>query len=227
VPVGDDVKVCSQQISRPDLQNRIRHVLVAEIPTRSWGREGAFAAENCVEDGKWLMKTYSSGDQALSTMPDVSTLTYIGQAYVPTINFDSDVKFQQAIPGTPSDRFAATYRGRFEVRTAGSYTFCTTSDDGSDLTIDGSLVVDNGGLHASRRRSPWRSGSACAWDRDAGVDHEVAHGKALLTRATARSRVFRVIAELRRGVFVCVWGGGGGVARTRTIRVAKTTPLSK
>ena len=123
-------------------------------------------------------KTYSADGRALSTMPDVSTLTYIGQAYVPTINFDSDVKFQQAIPGTPSDRFAATYRGRFEVRTAGSYTFCTTSDDGSDLTIDGSLVVDNGGLHASRRRSPWRSGSACAWDRDAGVDHEVSHGKA-------------------------------------------------
>ncbi len=85
-------------------------------------------------------------------MPDVKTLTFIGQTYVPTISFDSEAKFQQAIPGTPADRFATTFQGRFVVQNAGAYTFCTASDDGSDLTIDGLVVVDNGGLHGTERR---------------------------------------------------------------------------
>ena len=115
------------------------------------GREGAFSADNCYVAGKWLMKTYSS-NSGLSTMPDVNSLTFVGQTYVPTINFQGEEMFQSAIPGTPGDRFATTFQGRFLVQSAGIYTFCTASDDGSDLSIDGSLVVDNGGLHSTRRR---------------------------------------------------------------------------
>ncbi len=100
------------------------------------------------------MKAYSAGGTPLSDMPDLNSLTYIGQTYVPTISFNTDDQFQQAIPGTPPDRFAVTWRGRFDVLTAGAYTFCTTSDDGSWLLIDGVQVVDNGGLHPAQRRSP-------------------------------------------------------------------------
>ncbi len=100
------------------------------------------------------MKLYTSGATPLSNMPDVSSLTLVGQTYVPTISFSQDSQFQQAIPGSPADRFAATWRGRFNVGTAGDYTFCTTSDDGSWLLIDDQTVVDNGGLHGAQRRSP-------------------------------------------------------------------------
>jgi hypothetical protein len=118
--------------------------------TRCAGREGAYSVDNCFVDGKWLLKTYQSAS-SLSVMPDVKTLTYVGEAYVPVINFYGEEKFQQAVPGTPGDRFAATFQGRFAVQTAGSYTFCTESDDGSDLTVDGALVVDNGGLHGTQK----------------------------------------------------------------------------
>ncbi len=118
----------------------------------SFDREGAVSSDNCFVSGKWSMNTYSSGNRPLYSMPDVKTLTFVGQTYVPSISFDTESKFQKAIPGTPADRFATTFQGRFVVQTAGAYTFCTSSDDGSDLTIDGSLVVDNGGLHGTERR---------------------------------------------------------------------------
>ncbi len=101
--------------------------------------------------GKWLMKMYSANGQALSVMPDIASLTYLGKAYLPIINLYGDDKFQAVMPGTPANRYAATFEGRFEVQTAGTYTFCTNSDDGTDLKIDGELVVDNGGLHPTKK----------------------------------------------------------------------------
>jgi hypothetical protein len=109
------------------------------------------ALEGYAVPSRWLMKTYNVGHW-LSTMPDVTGLTLVGQTYVPEINFWGEEKFQAAIPGTPGDYFATTFQGRISVATAGIYTFCTNSDDGSDLTIDGSLVVDNGGLHGTTKK---------------------------------------------------------------------------
>jgi hypothetical protein len=45
--------------------------------------------------------------------------------------------------------FAATFQGQFQVKSAGTYTFCTSSDDGSDLIVDGAVVVNNQGLHST------------------------------------------------------------------------------
>jgi MYXO-CTERM domain-containing protein len=50
-------------------------------------------------------------------------------------------------PRTRDDRFGFVFWGSVEIPTAGDYTFFTSSDDGSGLSIDGSLVVDNDGLH--------------------------------------------------------------------------------
>jgi len=49
--------------------------------------------------------------------------------------------------------FGFRFRGLIEIATAGSYRFFTTSDDGSMLYLDGELVVDNRGQHASDERS--------------------------------------------------------------------------
>ncbi|WP_417431877.1 PA14 domain-containing protein [Halpernia sp.] len=53
---------------------------------------------------------------------------------------------------TPVDlnTFSVRYTGYINIQKAGSYTFYTTSDDGSKLFIDGTQVVDNNGLHGSK-----------------------------------------------------------------------------
>lgn len=52
--------------------------------------------------------------------------------------------------GGPNNNFAVQYEGSFETTEAGDYTFYLNSDDGSQLYIDGVLVVDNDGLHGNR-----------------------------------------------------------------------------
>ena len=56
------------------------------------------------------------------------------------------------VGGAPSV-FSARWSGYLLVAQAGVHTFSLTSDDGSTLKIDDSLVVDNGGNHASQTKS--------------------------------------------------------------------------
>ncbi len=52
--------------------------------------------------------------------------------------------------GDPPQRFSATWAGSLMAWRSGTYTFATTSDDGSWLYIDGHLIVDNGGRHGAQ-----------------------------------------------------------------------------
>jgi hypothetical protein len=52
--------------------------------------------------------------------------------------------------GLPLERFSVRWTGYLTVPRSGSYTFATTSDDGSSLYIDDRVVVDNRGPHVSR-----------------------------------------------------------------------------
>jgi hypothetical protein len=45
------------------------------------------------------------------------------------------------------------FEGEIDLPSEGSWTFFTTSDDGSRLLIDGSVVVDNDGLHGAREQA--------------------------------------------------------------------------
>ena len=56
-------------------------------------------------------------------------------------------------PRDQDDFFAFRHRGYINIETAGDYTFYTTSDDGSKLFINGTLVVDNDGVHAPAEKS--------------------------------------------------------------------------
>ncbi|CAM5285942.1 hypothetical protein FALB51S_00431 [Frigidibacter albus] len=60
--------------------------------------------------------------------------------------FGSEGPFDQANGGSGS-YFGVQIFGAVNITTAGTYTFRTTSDDGSVLWIDGVKVVDNDGLH--------------------------------------------------------------------------------
>ncbi|KAL9139500.1 putative conserved tandem carbohydrate binding domain [Amphidinium carterae] len=46
------------------------------------------------------------------------------------------------------DNFAVKWSGIIEVATGGNYTFSIESDEGSDLAIDGVLLINNDGLHS-------------------------------------------------------------------------------
>lgn len=53
-------------------------------------------------------------------------------------------------PRTQEDYFNFEFDGYLYITAAGSYQFQTTSDDGSRLTIDATVAVDNDGLHSTR-----------------------------------------------------------------------------
>ena len=61
-------------------------------------------------------------------------------------------------------------------RRTATYTFFTKSDDGSQLFVDGKLVVDNGGLHAMRERQGQLK--LTAGDHDLRVDFIQGEGEA-------------------------------------------------
>lgn len=67
-------------------------------------------------------------------------------------SFDVDALQNQEDPGD-TDSFSIRYSGFIEIATAGSYTFYTSSDDGSKLYINGTQVVNNDGNHGIQERS--------------------------------------------------------------------------
>ena len=56
-------------------------------------------------------------------------------------------------PRDKADDFGFVFTGEIECPKDGKYTFVTSSDDGSQLLIDGKLVVDNDGVHGVQSRS--------------------------------------------------------------------------
>ena len=58
----------------------------------------------------------------------------------------------QANQGDVND-YGIRYTGHIKIETPGTYTFYTTSDDGSTLSIDNTLVVDNDGLQPASSAS--------------------------------------------------------------------------
>ena len=50
-------------------------------------------------------------------------------------------------PGGPVNNFAARFTGTLPINAAGNYAFYLTGDDGCELWIDGSRVIDNDGVH--------------------------------------------------------------------------------
>jgi hypothetical protein len=79
-----------------------------------------------------------------SSLPNFSSLTPIKGGLA------SD--FSLSNRNSDSD-FAFAFTGYVDVPTTGSYTFYTTSVDGSSLSIDGTKVVNNDGVHGAQTAS--------------------------------------------------------------------------
>jgi hypothetical protein len=85
-------------------------------------------------------------------LPNFAKLKPVGSIYTPYLCVPLR-SFDEGFPGV-TDRFewfAIDYTGRFWVSREGIYRFALTSDDGSDLFIDGKKVIDNDRTHAETR----------------------------------------------------------------------------
>ena len=80
-----------------------------------------------------------------SALPDFNTLTPTTIGYTNKCSID--------VTSRVSDNFAFRYIGKINIPTSGAYTFYTTSDDGSNLKIDGNLVVSNDFIQGPTERS--------------------------------------------------------------------------
>src|SRR5690606_31291901 len=86
-----------------------------------------------------------------SNLPNFNTLAPVSMGSVENFTLE---------PRLRNDNFAFVFEGKINCPSSGTYTFYTSSDDGSKLYIDGSLVVNNDGLHGTQERSGQRSLSA-------------------------------------------------------------------
>jgi PA14 domain len=83
-------------------------------------------------------------------LPDFDKLEPIGTIYAKGLNI-LPRDFTEGFPGI-TDRvewFALDFTGRFYVSKPGNYRFALASDDGSKLSIDQKVVINNDGIHAT------------------------------------------------------------------------------
>ncbi len=89
--------------------------------------------------------TFSYYEGRWRRLPDFASLKPLHTGVINTFNPRS-LKMHD-------NHFAITYQGQIQVDKAGTYTFYTTSDDGSQLFINGKKVVDNDGDHGTMTKS--------------------------------------------------------------------------
>ena len=89
-----------------------------------------------------LRYRYYEGSWGL--LPNFGSLPIIKQGTVPNVTLGVRQR---------DDRFGLVFTGKIQINTSGTYTFYTTSDNGSKLFINGKEVVDNDGKHPPQERS--------------------------------------------------------------------------
>jgi len=85
--------------------------------------------------------SYAVYDGSWDLLPDFESLSPVATGQSPTIGLGVT---------SETDTFGLVFTNTLVAPEEGDYEFFTDSDDGSRLYVDGELVVDNDGLHASR-----------------------------------------------------------------------------
>ena len=124
-----------------------------------------------VAGGNGLLARYFNVSPSSANFASMTTLQgHLGsQALVQantatTLNFGNNGGGFPAPYNSGADSMESIYSGRITIGTAGAYTFSTSSDDGSVLFIDGTLVVDNNFFQGFATRTGTISLSAGAHD---------------------------------------------------------------
>lgn len=116
--------------------------------------------------GAWLMQIYNVPDPITQTPTYFASSALFEQSTVPAIALSSLQDFSTLVPGISADNFDFKFAWRFfgvlSISLPGSYTLCTTSDDGSMVFIsygsagdataalaDFSLIINDDGRHPS------------------------------------------------------------------------------
>jgi PKD repeat protein len=112
------------------------------------------------------MATYNNYITVGSYIPGFMATYYYGQTWTTPAGMRTDPEIRYSDnasqPGQPSDEvnwaipmtggttnFSVTWDGYLLITAADSYTFYLTSDDGSYMWVDGTELINNGGLHAA------------------------------------------------------------------------------
>jgi len=97
-----------------------------------------------------------NGQDQVRDFVDISHLNGQAAKTVSKIKFSNDNAIQKFLGSSSKkhgfDHVAVRFNGMLRIRKGGKYKVCTSSDDGSRLLIDKRKVVDNGGLHGTRKR---------------------------------------------------------------------------
>ena len=87
---------------------------------------------------------YSYYQGAFTSLPNFSSLTAIKTG----VTHNADISIRNV-----DTNYAFNWNGMIDITTAGLYTFYAASVDGSEISIDGSTVVNNDGIHAYQEQS--------------------------------------------------------------------------
>jgi|GEM_PF-374886 len=79
-----------------------------------------------------------------SSLPDLSTLTPVQSGTTNNMSLS---------PATQATNYAFEWTGFINIKKPGTYTFFTSSDDGSNLYVNNTKVVSNDGLHGTTEKS--------------------------------------------------------------------------
>jgi predicted esterase len=88
--------------------------------------------------------TYKYYTGTWSTVPNFDNLTPVATGTGSNVSLS---------PATQSTNYGISWQGHINIEQAGTYTFYTSSDDGSTLYINGTRVVNNDGLHGTQEKS--------------------------------------------------------------------------
>jgi hypothetical protein len=109
---------------------------VNNVPTEEEGPNGLLAEAFVLESAE--------------SLPDFAALGSVAQSFaVPNLDVD-EVDAAQGFPGLNlKSNYALKFSGSINIVQEAEYELCLHSDDGSQLLLEGQVVVDNDGVHES------------------------------------------------------------------------------
>jgi putative membrane-bound dehydrogenase-like protein len=227
-------ELIAQQLANPKAPRQARLMLLevmAQAPIVSLSESWVEALQQALAD---------ESDQIVGQA--VATLRGLPLDKRPLVSrVDAEINFpmtDKRFGGTRlSENFCVRWTGIVRCPSDGDYTFYTNSDDGSQLFVDGKLVVDNGGSHAMREKQgrarlsagdhslrldfvqgEGEAGCILSWSFD-GVAKQVVPAAALFHQA--RSRGPGSPATLQAGLTAEFFELGGGVETFPDLRAGQ------
>jgi hypothetical protein len=133
-----------------NLWKRPKSFSIESAPADKSGQKGQFG--RWPPHDSWYMRVFKA-NWGINSMADAAwrDLDFVGAATITSISFGNLPDIRRYVPGTPEGNYAWVIYGRVEITEAGTYQFCSTSDDGSFLFVDDNRIVNNDGLHGAVR----------------------------------------------------------------------------